>query len=108
MARGQMQREQGVAVGWQWAEAVLLLGMNLKAMCLGYQVPIGWGRQGRLGPGGAARTGGRGGTGWASLAYAFLPWSFGGGDQIVVGSRSVGGGKTRQRMSDICSGSLAA
>lgn len=108
MARGQMQREQGVAVGRQWAEGVLLLRMNHRALRSGYQVPIGWGRRGSLGPRGAARAGGRGGTGWVSLAYIFLPWRLGGGDQIVVGSRSVGGGKRRQRMSDICSGSLAA
>lgn len=108
MARGHTQREQGAAVGKQWAEEVLLLRMNHRTMRSGYQVPTGWGGRGRLGPRGAARTGGRGGTGWASLAYVFLPWSLGGGDQIAVGSRSVGGGKRRQRMSDICSGSLAA
>lgn len=108
MAREQMQREQGVAVGRQWAEGLLLLRMNHRAMRLGYQVPIGWGKEGRLVLRGTARTGGRGGTGWASLAYVFLPWSLGGGDQIAVGSRCVGGGKRRQRMSDICSGSLAA
>lgn len=106
MAREQMQREQGVAVGRQWTEGLLLLRMNYRAPR--YQVPTGWGRGGRLGPRGAARAGGRGGSGWASLAYVFLPWSLGGGDQIAVGSRSVGGGKRRQRMSDICSGSLAA
>lgn len=108
MTREQMQREQGVAVGRQWAEGLLLLRMNYRAMRSRYQVPTGWGRGGRLGPRGAARAGGRGGTWWASLAYVSLPWSLGGGDQIAVGSRSVGGGKRRQRMSDICSGSLAA
>lgn len=48
-----------------------------------------------------------GGIGWAGLAQ--LPSREpGGGHQIVVGSWSVGGGKRRQRMSDTCSGSLAA
>lgn len=66
MARGQMQREQGVAVGREWAGRSTVGVMNHRVRCSGFPGPIGWSRRGRAGA--AARAGGRGSTGWASLA----------------------------------------
>lgn len=64
-----MQREQGVAVGREWAGGRSTVGADEPQRQV-FRVPRThrWSRRGRLGPGGAARAGGRGGTGWASLA----------------------------------------
>lgn len=116
-----MEREQGAASCWgedKEVKAVSARGEH-QGECTHPETKGGWASIWvSVGPSatwcgaGQAMRPNEGCRDWGALGgqawHSFSSREPGGGSQIVVGSRSVGGGKRRRWMSDTCSGSLAA